>query len=64
MLEVDKYTCYNVKVFVNDRQNKYIGSIYQADLTEAQSAKVAECLNQMFSEAGQNWYAQTEGVED
>lgn len=63
-MPVIEYTRYNVKVHVNDRKQTYVGAIYQADLTQVQAVQVACCLNQMFSQFGQNWYADTEEVED
>jgi hypothetical protein len=59
-----EYTCYNVKVWSGDGKQTYMGSVYGADLNQMQAVKVAMCLNQMFAERGQGWYADTEAVED
>ena len=64
MMKAIEYTCYKVKVHANDRTQAYLGSVYGADLTQTQATQVACCLNQMFAEHGQNWYADTEAIED
>lgn len=54
---------YKVKMYINDKTQSYLGSIYHADLSKSQASRIASCLNAMFAERGQNWYADIEECE-